>query len=59
MSSATPPYVDKVDQQEETIKINDVSENTSPNINPIIEEDMKKILMIPPPRKKYAAILYW
>ena len=42
MSSASPQHVTQEDT--ETIKIKDVSNNVNQNVNPIIEEDMQKIL---------------
>lgn len=45
MLSVSPPHVDKVDQQVEIVKTKDVSENSTQNINPLIEEDMKQIFI--------------
>lgn len=43
MLSASPPYVNLASKQD-TIKIKDVSDNTVQNINPLTEDDLKRIL---------------
>ena len=43
MLSASPPHVDQ-EIQWDTININDVFNNIVENINPLIEDDLKRIL---------------